>query len=404
MPKLTAAFVKGAREPGRYYDSPHGSGLFLQVDASGARRWGQRLTINKRRAELGLGGFPLVSLAEAREAAFDNRKLARAGGDPMVNRRRPGAPKLSTAVERVIKLRTGGWRDGGRTDAAWRSCFEQHVYPVLGERTVAEIAAGDILAVLSPMWHERPAAARKVKQRLGLVMAWSVAEGHRADDPSAAVAAALPKQPKGVQHRKALPYVEVASSLAKVREAGAHRATVLAFEFAVLTASRPSEARCARWGEIDTEAGSWTVPAERMKAGRQHRVPLSGRALTILAEARELSEGTGFVFPGAKGGTMSDASFGRLLRAAGIDAVPHGFRSSFRDWAAERTNAPREVAEAALAHVPESQVEAAYRRTDFFEKRRALMEQWAGYLSENDHDVVVPWCGQVARNNAPLTT
>ena len=163
MPKLTAAYVRGAREPGRYYDAPHGNGLFLQVDASGARRWGQRLTIKKRRAELGLGGFPLVSLSEAREAAFDNRKLARAGGDPMANRRRPGAPKLRTAVEAVIKLRTGGWRHGGRTEAAWRSCFEQHVYPILGERTVAEIGAGDLLKVLSPIWHERAAAARKVK-------------------------------------------------------------------------------------------------------------------------------------------------------------------------------------------------------------------------------------------------
>ena len=390
MPKLTAAFMRGTRTPGRYYDAPHGNGLFLQVDASGARRWGQRLTIKKRRVELGLGGFPLVSLAEAREAVFDNRKLARAGGDPMVNRRRPGAPKLSTAVEQVIKLRTGGWRDGGRTEAAWRSCFEQHVYPVLGDRTVAEIGAADLLKVLGPIWHERASAARKVKQRLGLVMAWAVAEGHRADEPSAAVAAALPKQTKGVEHRRALPYVEVGAALARAREAGTHRATVLAFEFAVLTASRPSEARCARWDEIALDAATWTVPAERMKAGREHRVPLSERALAILAEARELSEGAGFVFPGAVGDCVGASQFGRLLTAAGIDAVPHGFRSSFRDWAAERTNAAREVAEAALAHVPESQVEAAYRRTDLFDKRRKLMEQWAGFLSANEHDVVVP--------------
>ena len=382
MPKLTAAYVRGAREPGRYYDAPHGNGLFLQVDASGARRWGQRLTIKKRRAELGLGGFPLVSLSEAREAAFDTRKLARAGGDPMANRRRPGAPKLRTAVEAVIKLRTGGWRPGGRTEAAWRSCFEQHVYPILGERTVAEIDAGDLLKVLSPIWHERAAAARKVKQRFGHIMTWAVAEGHRADDPSAAVAAALPAQTKGVIHRRALPYVEVSEALTKAREAGTHRATVLALEFMVLTASRPSEARCARWKEIDLDAATWTIPGERMKAGREHRVPLADRALAILAEARGLSEGTGFVFPGARGGAIGGAALGRLLIAAGIKAVPHGFRSSFRDWAAERTNAPREVAEMALSHVPESQTEAAYRRTDLFAKRRTLMDQWADYLGD----------------------
>ena len=390
MPKLTAAFVKGAREPGRYYDAPGGNGLFLQVDSSGTRRWGQRLTINKRRAELGLGGFPLVSLAEAREAAFDNRRLARAGGDPMANRRRPGAPKLRTAVESVIKLHAPGWRDGSRTEAQWRATFATYVLPTLGERTVAEIGADDLLKAIAPIWHDRPAIARKVKQRLGQVMAWAVAKGHRADDPSAAVAAALGKQTNGTTHRKALPYVDVSAALAKAREAGKHRATVLAFEFMVLTASRPSEARCARWDEIDFDAKTWTVPGARMKSGRAHRVPLSDAALAILAEARELSEGNGLVFPGAQGGAIGTVQLNRLLIAARIDAVPHGFRSSFRDWAAERTNAPREVAEACLAHAAKSQTEAAYRRTDFFAKRRALMEQWAGFLSESEHAVVVP--------------
>ena len=390
MSKLTAAFVRGTRKPGRYYDAPQGNGLFLQVDASGARRWGQRLTVKGRRAELGLGGFPLVSLAEAREAAFDNRKLARAGGDPLANRRRPAAPTFRAAVEAVIKLRAGGWRDSERTAETWRQTMEKHAYPALGDRSVAEVEARDIIEVLAPIWHTRPVVAKHVKQRIRMALAWAVAEGHRRDDLSTAVEAALPKQTNEIEHHRAVAHGDLARILASVQAGEAPTAVKLAIEFIALTACRSGEARLARWEEVDLESATWTTPGERMKAGKPHRVPLPARALAILAEARELADGSRLVFPGARGRPVGASSLRRVLEEAGAAATVHGLRSTFRDWAAECTNAPREVAEAALAHVVKSRVEAAYARSDLLDKRRRLMEQWADYLNAEPGARVVP--------------
>ena len=214
-------------------------------------------------------------------------------------------------------------------------------------------------------------------------MKWAVAQGHRQDNPAGdALGAALPKHSIVKKHHRALPYAEVADAIATVRASRAHWATVAAIEYLVLTASRSGEVRKARWDEVDLETATWTVPADRMKMQREHRVPLSERALQILAEASEWADGSGLVFPSVTGRPLSDNTLSKLLREQGISAVVHGFRSSFRDWCAECSNAPREVSELALAHVNSDRVEAAYMRTDLFERRRALMQSWADYISE----------------------
>ena len=275
-----------------------------------------------------------------------------------------------------------GWKDGGRSEKLWRATLRDHAMPRLGRRPVDRIHTSDVMAVLLPIWNEKRATARQVRHRIGAVMCWAVAQGYREDNPAGdAIGAALPRNEVRPQHHRALPYGEVAGAIATVRESGAYPATVLAFEFLVLTACRGSEVRGSRWDEIDIEAREWRIPAERMKTGREHRVPLSDRALAVLEEAQALADGSGLVFPSPRGRRLSDATITKMVRDLGIGAVPHGFRSSFRDWAAERTDAPREVCELALAHVNRDRAAAVYRRSDLFERRRELIKPWAAFLA-----------------------
>ena len=251
----------------------------------------------------------------------------------------------------------------------------------LGRKRVDQISTADVMAVLIPHRHTKNETMRRVRQRIGAMMKWAVAQGYRDDNPAGdAISAALPKTGTVRKHQRALPFAEVGAALDKVRGSGAFTSTALALEFLVLTACRSSEVRLARWDEVDLQSGTWTVPSGRMKAKRDHRVPLSARALQMLHEARELSEDSVLVFPSAHGRALSDNTISKLLRDLGIEAVPHGFRSSFRDWAAECSDAPREVCELALAHVNSDRVEAAYRRTDLFERRRVLMEDWSEFV------------------------
>ena len=238
------------------------------------------------------------------------------------------------------------------------------------------------MAVPLPTWSAKRVTAKRVRQRIAAVMKWAVAHGYRQDNPAGdAVSAALPKNAVPQQHQRALPHAEVGAALARVRRSRAYLVTVLPFEFLVLTACRNGEVRGTRWEEIDTAGAVWTIPAERMKAAREHRVPLSPRALQIVAEAQQLADRRGLVFPSPTGKMLSQSTMPSLLRDLEIGAVPHGFRSSFRGWAAECTDYPREVCELALAHVKSDRVEAAYRRSDPFEKRRKLMDDWAGYIA-----------------------
>ena len=248
------------------------------------------------------------------------------------------------------------------------------------------ITTADVIAVLVPIWNEKRVTAQRVRQRIGAIMRWAIAQGYRGDNPAGeALAAVLPRNGVARQHQRALPHGEVAAALAKVRASEAWPATKLAFEFLVLSACRSGEVRGARWDEIDPEAATWTVPALRTKAGREQRVPLSTRALGVLDRARALADGSGLVFASPTGRALTSNTLSGLCHDNDIGCVPHGFRSSFRDWAAEQTDTPHAVMEAALAHAVRDKAEAAYARSDLFEKRRKLMEQWAGYLAGSGH-------------------
>ena len=374
---LTAGFVRHAG-PGKYYDA---DGLYLRVDGSGAARWAWRGTVHGKRVDLGLGSTRFLTLSGARQQAFEYRKLARSGGDPRALRPAQAVPTFAEAAETVIGIHEPGWKDGGKTAAQWRSSLRDYAMNQLGKRRVSEIDTVDVMAVLLPIWTTKAATARKVRQRIGAVMRWSVAQGYRSDNPAGdAIGAALPKANGIKRHYRALPHSEVSGAIATIRATRAHWATIAAIEFLTLTAARSGEVRHARWPEIDIESATWTVPAERAKTGREHRVPLSRRALQVLAEARRATGGTGLIFPSVTGRALSDNTLSKLLRENGIPAVIHGMRSSFRDWCAE-SGISREVAEASLAHVVQG-VEGSYFRSDLFERRRASMQAWADHVSD----------------------
>ena len=383
--RLSAQFVRST-PPGFYCD---GQGLNLRVDPSGARRWVQRLVIRGRPRTLGLGSYALVSLAEAREAALVNRKLARAGGDPLGEKHREqGMPTVEAAAGRVLAQQRAGWRNAKHA-AQWAATLRTYVYPHLGAMPVSDVTTADVLQILTPIWHDKPETARRVRQRLAAIFKWCVAMGYRPDNPAGdALGQALGRQGDVVTHMRALPYGEVAEAIQRVQASKASASVKWAFEFLVLTAARSGEVRLATWHEVDLDAATWTIPASRMKAKRDHRVPLCERALEILHEARQqVSESGTLIFPSQRGKPLSDMTLSKLVREQGIDAVPHGFRSSFRDWAAEQTSARHDVIEACLAHTVRDATVAAYARSDLFARRRRLMNDWAGYLNGQ--------CGQV---------
>ena len=374
---LSAAFVRSA-PPGRHAD---GNGLYLFVQPTGTRSWVQRLVIRGRRRELGLGAATLVPLAKAREQALANRMLARSGGDPLADKRRvQGVPTFAEAAQRVLEQKRGGWR--GRWHAQnWWNSMERYAFPRIGSRPVSEVNTADVLDILTPIWHVKAETARAVRQRIRSVIEWAIALDMRNDNPCDRVLPVLGPQNDIVTHRLALPHKDVAAAIETVRAGSAQPAVKLAFEFLVLTATRSGEVRGAQWAEIDTTDHVWTLSAQRMKAKREHRVPLCGRALEVLDAARALGDGNPHVFPMRSGRPISASTLLKTLNDLRVAAVPHGFRSSFRDWAAEETDHPREVIEAALAHVVQNKVEAAYARSDLFERRRRLMDDWAAYLA-----------------------
>ncbi len=377
---LTAQAVRNLSAPGKYFD---GHGLYLRIDKNGARFWVQRIMIRGKRREIGLGSPSLVSLAEARAAALENHKLARAGGDPIQAKKEAKAVlTFAHAARTVHALHRPTWRNPKHA-AQFLSTLETYAFPKIGEVKVGDVTTADVLAVLTPIWTEKPETARRVRQRIGTIMKWAVAQGWRQDNPADAIAQALPKHDRTKAHRKALHYSEVTNCIAAVQASGAGATTKLALEFLILTAARSGEVRNATWDELDVDKDpTWEVPASRMKAKKPHRVPLSKRAVEIVHEAKIHADYSGLVFPGTKRGkALSDMTLSKLVKELGFDTDVHGFRTSFRMWAQEQTNFPREVAEAALAHVNRDKVEAAYARSDVFEKRRKMMESWAGYLA-----------------------
>ena len=381
---LKVGFVRNVKIPGRYGDGRGSYGLALLVRpraGGGVRKsWIQRIRIGGRLTNIGLGSYPLVKLAEAREKAFNNRRLVEQGQDP----RGGGVPTFAEAAEKVIQLYSKGWKPGSKTEHRWRSTLKIYAYPTLGSKPVDRITTADVMGLLAPIWHEKNPTAQTVKREISAIMRWAIAAGHRPDNPAGdAITAALPKHSSGSRHHRALPHDQVAAALQQVRRSSAYPTSILLLEYQILTATRPTEARLAQWLEIDFEKATWTIPAKRTKKSREHRVPLATRAIAILHEAHQYRNSSGLIFPGARGGQMAKNTVGAILHRLGISCVPHGFRSSFRDWVEECTDTPRSVAEAALAHQNRNQVEAAYLRTDLFDRRRQLMEAWATYLQDD---------------------
>ena len=385
---LTYAKVKSLTKPGFYGD---GGTLYLRIAPGGSKQWVQRLVIQGRRHDLGLGGWPLVSLQEAREAAFENRKRARRGEDLWAAKHREAAPTFEEALEKVIRLHQPTWKDGGRTANSWRACLEQYAMPKIGRRRVSEITAADVLAIVGVIWTDRHETAKKVKRRLGAVLAWAVTQGYRTDNPVQAITVALPKADNLKGHFKAIPHEEVRTAIETVRASQAHPSTIRCFEFLILTATRSSEARLMTWHEVDLKKRTWIIPATRTKTGKEHRVPLSSRACEILRES-QTSDESALVFPSARGKALSDATISKLVRENGINGVPHAIaRACFRSWCAD-VNVSREVAEACLAHVVKG-VEGAYQRSDLFERRWSVMQKWSDYVTGAPSADVIPLHG-----------
>ena len=316
---LAPAFVRSA-PPGHHID---GNGLYLYVQPTGARSWIQRLVIRGKRCELGLGSVALVPLAEAREKAVANRKLAREGGDPLAEKRRlQSVPTFAEAAAAVVEQKQAGWKNAEQV-RAWRNSLQRYAFPRIGTRPVSEVESADVLAVLSPIWHAKPVIARAVRQRIHAVLEWAIAMNLRNDNPADRVRPVLGPQRNIVEHMRALPHREVAAALAAVRASRKQPVDKLAFEFLVLTAARSGEVRGASWDEMDTAGRVWTLSAQRMKMKRDHRVPLCGRAIEILDEARTLGDGP-LVFSPGGGRPLDVQRLRRLVERCGIECVPHG--------------------------------------------------------------------------------
>ncbi len=381
---LTDRFVRRVRPDvvmRNYTDGRGAHGLSLRVQPNGFRHWYQHIRIDGRYTNLGLGGYPIVTLEEARAAAAANARLVAEGGDPRKTER--GAPTVARMLDALIARDSATWRNAERTAKDWRNSLANHAPPILRHRVDA-VTSRQCINALTPLWNTKRETARKVKHRLSAVFKLAIAEGHRQDNPVDAADAALPKRRGDAQRRgnhRALPHDGVADALAAIAATDAWAGTKLAFRFLVLTAARNGEVRGATWNEMDLDAALWTIPGTRMKAAVEHRVPLSRAALAVLDEARAIADPSGLVFPSVTGRPMSDSTLSKLLRANGVAAVPHGFRSSFRDWAAECTPFAREVMEAALAHRVPDAVEAAYFRSDLLDRRRELMDRWANYVA-----------------------
>jgi integrase len=389
--ELGALAVGRLREPGLYAVGGV-SGLALQVAPAGSRSWILRVTVGSKRREMGLGAYPDVPLAQARDKARAARAKIEEGVDPILERQRAAsalraeqakAMTFKKAAEQFIEDRGDAWRNP-KHRSQWTATLETYVYPLVGRLLVADVNQSHVLAILRPIWKEKTETATRVRGRIEQVLDWARAHGLREGENPARWRGHLdkllpaPRKLTKVEHFPALPVDAMPAFMESLRARSGTSARAL--EFVVYTAARSGEVRGATWLEIDLDAKTWTVPAERMKAKKEHRVPLSPPAVALL-QAQTRIEANDLVFPAPRGGQLSDMSLTAVMRRMEAPAVPHGMRSTFRDWAAERTNFPREMAEMALAHTIGNAVEAAYRRGDLFEKRAAMMDAWAKFCA-----------------------
>jgi len=373
---LSARKVETAT-PGKHGD---GRGLFLLVKPSGARSWVLRYQVHGRRRDLGLGAYPDVTLLIARERALDARRLIANGEDPIAKKRQAKPKTFKDAALELIESKRPGWKNAKHA-AQWTSTLETYVFPKIGPVQMARVETADVIAALKPIWAEKPETANRVRQRIEAVLDYATALGLRAGDNPARWRGHLdhllpkPTKVRAVKHHPALPHAEIAGFMGDLSNRTGVGARALAFT--ILTAARSGETRGMTWSEVDFENQIWTIPAQRMKAGKEHRVPLSDAALAQLGTRRD-NDTLVFESEAKPGKPISDMSMTAVLRRMGHGGITvHGFRSTFRDWAGETTGFPREVIELALAHGIKDKAEAAYARSDLFDKRRKLMNAWA---------------------------
>ena len=377
--RLTALRVQRLKDPGRYTD---GDGLALVITPDGGKRWVFRYSIDGRRRDMGFGPARIVTLAEARTKAINCRKMILDGVDPLAHKRASRQIPYFGVYARELHAKIKHQWKNPKHAAQWLSSLETYAMPVIGEIRLNRIDAPLVRQVLTPIWYDKPETARRVRQRIAQVLDAAAADGFRHDaNPASAAMAGLAKVKHVQGHHAAMPYAEVPTFVGNIRDTDMQTLSKLAFEFIILTAARTNEVLKSEWAEIDWENRLWRVPGDRMKAGRLHEVPLAERSLALLKEAEALSGNSALIFPRRPPDTaFSNMVFLTALRRMGIQYTVHGFRSSFRDWAAEKTAYPREIAEFALAHTIKSKTEAAYQRSTLLDQRRSLMEDWAEFL------------------------
>lgn len=387
--RLSATGIKNLDKRGYYAD---GGGLYFRVSEFDTKSWAFRFTYAGKAREMGLGPFPDVSLKEARERAAEARKLLRDGVDPIDQRQsaksaiiaaRASALTFEQCSTAFIAAKEPEWKNA-KHGAQWRSTLATYAYPVIGKILVRDVDQTHVLQILEPIWTTKTETATRLRGRIESVLDFATARGYRKGDNPARWRGhldkllATPSKVARVEHHAALPYTEIGAFMVDLRQQAGMGARAL--EFAILTAARSGEVRGAAWAEIDLDAGVWTVPKERMKAGKEHRVPLSDAAVQLLRNLPRI-DGSDLLFPNTKGAELSDMTLTAVLRRMKRDVTAHGFRSTFRDWAGETTAYPREVIEHALAHQLKDKAEAAYARGTLFEKRRRLMADWAKYCN-----------------------
>lgn len=395
MPKkakeLSATEVRRLTKPGLHAVGGV-AGLLLQVTPTGARSWILRTMVGSKRRDIGLGGFPEVPLAKAREKSRETKEQIKQGIDPVEERKQARERLIASqakrltfdeAADKFLTLKRKEFNNPKHA-AQWASTLETYASPVIGSLPVDTVELAHVVNILEPLWTEKTETATRLRGRIESVLAWATVSGFRHGDNPARwkgnLDAILPKpgKLKKIQHHRALPWQEINPFIQQLRQRKGTAAKAL--EFLILTATRSGEVRGATWQEIDLQARTWTVPAERMKAGKEHTVPLCDDAVKLLENLPRF-EGSDLIFPGARGGVLSDVALTKPIRAIGLDATVHGFRSTFRDWCAESTNYPNEVAEMALAHTVSNAVERAYRRGDLLAKRSRLMADWSKFIN-----------------------
>jgi integrase len=397
--ELTALAVSRLRDDGRHAVGGV-DGLYLKIVGK-SRAWILRIMIADKRCDIGLGPFPEVTLAVARDIARDHRRTVRQGGDPLANRRavraaqsleRAAAKTFKECAEAYIEANKAGWKNEKHAKQ-WGTTLATYAYPVVGQLPVGGITIAHVLKILEPIWTTKTETASRLRGRIESVLDWARVRGFREGENPARWRGHLdktlpaPSKVQKTEHHAALPYAELAAFIGDLRQRDGISARAL--EFSILCASRSGEVRNATWAEIDLAANVWTIPAERMKAGREHRIPLSAEAVSLL-KAMPKIVGSDHVFPAPRGGSLSDMSLtGVLKRMKRGDLTQHGFRSTFRDWAGETTTYPREVIEHALAHQLADKAEAAYQRGDLLVKRTGLMQDWAAFCQ-------TPFSGKVS--------